>query len=215
MPLRKRLLKDAKLYLILDTEVLGYDQLFDIAKRAMHSGVDIIQLRDKAGTAKDIIEFSKRIKKLFRNSILYIINDRVDIAIAVEASGVHIGQEDMPIPLSRKMLGNHAIIGASCQALQQAFKAQKQGADYIGFGSVFKTLTKPDREPMDLQLLAKVVKEVKIPVFAIGGINLDNFDKISSLGVERFAVCRAICEADNIEETTRTFKKLSQKLIRV
>lgn len=201
------MLKNSRLYLILDTEVCDYPGLFDIARQAVKAGVDIIQLRDKKGLAADILHFSKRLIRLTQGTkTFFILNDRADLASAIGADGVHLGQEDLPLKEARKILGPKALIGVSCQKLEHAREAELQGADYIGFGSVFKTLTKPDRDPMNLNLLQEVVKKIKIPVFAIGGITLDSTRKLVELGVNRIVVCRAVCQAENIEEIVKEFK---------
>ena len=208
MPWKKRSLRSANLYLVLDTQVNGYERLFEILKAVVGGGVDMVQLRDKHGLAKDVLKFSKKVHRYLKNRIPYIINDRVDLAWAGGASGVHLGQDDLPLTMARRILGPSALVGVSCQTLQQAQKAEQEGADYIGFGSVFKTLTKPERDPMDLRRLASVFTVIKIPVFAIGGINLDNVSMIRRLGINRIAVCRGICEVGNIRETTKAFKKV-------
>ena len=207
MPLRKKSLANCKLYLILDRAVQDYPALFETAAKAISAGVDIIQLRDKTGSASEILEFSKRILKLTRGKIPYIINDRVDLAMIAKASGVHLGQDDISFKEARRIMGQKAMIGISCQTFEQAKKGERHGVDYIGFGSVFKTLTKPQREPMNLDLLKKVFKEIKIPVFAIGGITLKNFVNLKALDVRRVAVCRAVLEAEDIKETVKKFKK--------
>jgi thiamine-phosphate pyrophosphorylase len=189
----------------LDRQVNAYETLFEIARKAILAGVDIIQLRDKNGSAKEILNFSRHILKLTKNRIPYIINDRVDVAKAGLASGVHLGQEDMPIAVARKMLGSKALIGISCQTYMHALKAQRDEADYIGFGSVFKTLTKPERHPMDIKLLRRVIDNIRIPVFAIGGIHLGNIAQLKAVGVRRIAVCRAVCQAKDIEKAVEQF----------
>ena len=199
-------LNDAKLYLILDRQVSSYERLFEIAQQAIPAGVDIIQLRDKSGSAKEILNFSKRILKLTKGRVPYIINDRIDLAITSGASGVHLGQDDVPVKLARRVMGPNALIGVSCQTFVQAQIAMKEGADYIGFGSVFKTLTKPDRHPMDIKLLKRIIKNIPIPVFAIGGIDLKNALQLNGIGVQRIAVCRAICKARNLERAVKGFK---------
>ena len=206
MLLRRKLLNDAKLYLILDRQVHTYEELFEIAKKAIFAGVDMIQLRDKNGSAKDILEFSKHVLKFTKNRIPYIINDRVDLAMISQSSGVHLGQEDVPIREARKMLGSRALIGISCQTFSHAQKAQKEGADYIGFGSVFKTFTKPDRSVMDIRLLRQVIKNIHIPVFAIGGVNLKNIAVLKKAGIKRVAVCRAISQAKQVGKAVEQFK---------
>jgi thiamine-phosphate pyrophosphorylase len=198
MRLKEKLLRDARLYLILDAQVNSYRELFKIVKTAVHGGAHVVQLRDKLGNTRQIFEFSKKIAAYLRGRIPFIVNDRVDVAIAARAAGVHLGQEDLPLPEARRLMGQKAIIGVSCQSYAQAKEARRQGADYIGFGSVFKTLTKPQREPMDLQLLQRVARDIDIPVFAIGGIDAGNIGRLRKMGVERFAVCRAVCRARDV-----------------
>ena len=192
--------------MILDRQVNSYERLFEIAQRTIPAGVDIIQLRDKNGSASEILSFSKHILKLTKNHVPYIINDRVDLAIIGQACGVHLGQDDIPLKIARRMIGNKAMIGVSCQTFAQAEKAMKEGADYIGFGSVFKTLTKPSRSPMDLKLLSRIVHNSKIPVFVIGGIDLKNISQLNEIGIQRVVVCRAICQSRNCERAVENFK---------
>ncbi len=207
MQLKKKLLKDSNLYLILDHEVNDYKQLLNIAKKAINYGVDIIQLRDKKGSAREILKFSESLKKISFGKVLFIVNDRIDIAKICKADGVHLGQQDLPIEEARKMLGKNVIIGISCQTIKHVQDAQDKGADYVGFGSVFKTLTKPNRSPMNLNLLKNVFRNVKIPLFCIGGITLNNILSIKKLGCSRIAICRDICLADNIKEKILAYKK--------
>lgn len=191
--------------MILDREVNDYGRLLEIARESL-PGVGIVQLRDKKGCARDVLSFARKILKVFRGRIPFIVNDRVDLAMSSGADGVHLGQEDMPLKEARRIMGDQAIIGISCQTYAHARRAERDGADYIGFGSVFRTLTKPGRSPMDLELLRRVVRDIQIPVFAIGGITPDCMAGLRDLGVERFAVCRAVCEAGNIQKTIREMK---------
>ncbi len=200
---KKKLLQEARLYLILDRQVNTDDQLFKIAVQAIGAGVDLIQLRDKVGNARDLLGCFQHIASIVRHRVPLIMNDRVDLALAAKAEGVHLGQEDMPIREARRIIGAKALIGISCQTLEQAREAQDVGADYIGFGSVFKTPTKPERFPLDLNFLEKVVHKVSIPIFAIGGIGLKQIATLRAIGVERFAVCRAICQASHVKEAAR------------
>ena len=203
---KRKWLQCCRLYLILDTEVSSYDELLRIVKRAVPAGVDMIQLRDKNGLAKDIVKFSKEVLRFTRHKIPYIINDRVDLAKVVQASGVHLGQDDLSIVFARKVLGSQAIVGVSCQTLTHVTKAIRQKADYIGFGSVFRTLTKPERIPQDLNLVKQVVKRSPIPFFAIGGVGLNNIGLLTEAGVKRVAVCRAICQTRDINQVVKNFK---------
>ena len=201
--MKELLLKKSKLYLILDTEVADYSKLLVIARKAAQGGAGMIQLRDKKGTAKDILRFSKDLLKILKRKVPYIINDRVDLAWAAQADGVHLGQDDLSIDVARRWMGKKAIIGISCQTLDAARKAESGGADYIGFGSVFKTLTKPERFPMDLNILKAVVNRTKIPVFPIGGIHQRNLRYLIQLGIKRAAVCRAILQAADVSSVTK------------
>ncbi len=206
--LYREALAQSKLYLILDRQVQNYDSLFEIAKQALLGGVDVLQLRDKKGSVKDILKFSQKLLEFLNKKSLavpFIMNDRVDLALACGSSGVHLGQEDLPVSFARKLMGPEAIIGASCQNFEQAKRADQDGADYIGFGSVFKTKTKPYRSPMDLKLLEEVFLKIKIPVFAIGGINQDNVLTLRQKGIKRIAVCRGICDAGDVRKAVKKF----------
>jgi thiamine-phosphate pyrophosphorylase len=202
----KKLLACAKLYLILDTQVLGYNSLLQVLKDSVRGGIDIVQLRDKKGSTKEILDFCRKVLKITKAQIPFIINDRADLSLFSGADGLHLGQDDLECSLARRMLGKNKIIGVSCQNLKQASAAEAFGADYIGFGSVFKTQTKPGRQPMDLDLLQKVVKQVNIPVFPIGGINRENIRKLIPLGVTRAAVCRDILLAKDPAQAVRELK---------
>jgi thiamine-phosphate diphosphorylase len=203
---KKELLEKAQLYCVLDAQVAGYDRLFDILDRSADAGTDVFQIRDKRGSAREIIQFTKRSMARLKGERLFIVNDHLDIALIAGADGVHVGQDDISIGEARRMGGRDFIIGASCQTLAQAIDAQRQGADYIGFGSVFKTLTKPERPPMDLQLLKDVLRQVSIPVFPIGGITAENLHDLKECGVKRLAVTRAICLADDIDKAVYQLK---------
>ena len=202
----KKLLASAKLYLILDTEVLDGDALLQVLKDSVRGGIDIVQLRNKKGSAKEILNFCHKILRITKHQVLFIVNDRADLSILSGADGLHVGQDDIDCMQARKMMGQGKIIGVSCQTLAHALKAQEKGADYIGFGSIFETQTKPGRKPMDLDLLQKVVKKIKIPVFPIGGISRGNIGRLIPLGVTRVAVCRDILLADDAAKVVREFK---------
>jgi thiamine-phosphate pyrophosphorylase len=208
----KKLLAAAKLYLILDTQVLDYGPLLQVLKDSVRGGIDIVQLRDKKGSTKEILDFCRIVLKITKHKLPFIVNDRADLAFFSGAEGLHLGQEDLDCQQARKMMGQDKIIGVSCQNLEHALKAQAQGADYIGFGSVFQTQTKPGREKMDLDLLQKVIRRVKIPVFHIGGINRGNIGQLIPLGVTRVAVCRDILLA---KDAAKAVNELKLKLRRV
>jgi len=197
--------------LILDASVCTYDRLFIILKKASLYGVDIVQLRDKLGTSKEILAFTKKALLLLRGRIPFILNDRVDLALISGADGVHLGQDDVLLSAARKMLGSRAIIGVSCQRLEQVRQAYHEGADYIGFGSVFKTLTKPERSPMNEGLLVKAAAyawRVEIPLFAIGGITGGNLGLLLQKGVRRIAVCRDILTAKDTIHSVKRIRRI-------
>jgi len=203
-------LNDAKLYLVLDASVAEYPKLFDIMCEAVEHGVDIVQLRDKDGDDQDIVGFAQRAVQSISSRAVFILNDRLDLALASGSHGVHLGQDDLPIEEARRLAGKEFIIGTSCQTLDQIDQAQQQGADYIGFGSVFKTPTKPDREPMDLNILKEVAVQSDLPVFAIGGIGSNNIQRVLDCGISRVALTRAICQAKDVAAICQQLKKAIQ-----
>ena len=206
----KKSLASAKLYLILDTQVLDYEDLLRVLKDSVRGGIDVVQLRDKKGSAKEILDFCRKVLKITKHKIPFIVNDRADLALVSGADGLHVGQEDLDYEQARKLMGRGKIIGVSCQNLGHALKAQAEGADYIGFGSVFQTQTKPGRQAMDLDLLQKVIKQVKIPIFPIGGISRENIGRLIPLGVERVAVCRDILLAKDAGQAVRELKRVTR-----
>ncbi len=208
MPSNKKRLAGARLYLILDAQVIGYDRLLSVLKTVVRCGVGIVQLRDKNGSAKNILSFCRQALKITAGRVPFIVNDRVDLAVLSGADGVHLGQDDISCCQARRMMGPKAMIGVSCQTFEHARKAQNEGADYIGFGSVFKTRTKPHRRPMDLDILRRVVGQTRIPVFPIGGISRENIGVLTAIGVRRAAVCRDILLAKDIGESIGEFKKI-------
>jgi len=200
-------LKSRRLYLILDTDVCDGEQLFRILKQAVRNGVDIVQLRSKKGTSREILRFVERSLHYLKGQVPFIVNDRLDLALAAGADGVHLGQDDLPVRLARQIVGPRFLIGASCQTVAQARQAQREGADYVGFGSVFKTLTKPERSPMNLLLLKRAISSVHIPIFPIGGIQLENIKQVTDFGVTRVAVTRALCLAEDVVRASQLFSQ--------
>ncbi len=208
---KKRSLKNSRLYLILDAEVCKTNQaLTRVLSGAIKGGIDIVQLRDKVSPTKDVLRRAKILLKICRkNKIPFIVNDRLDIALAVDSDGLHLGQDDLPISLARSIFGKDKIIGLSCHSLKDIKKAQKEQADYFGFGPVFKTKTKPKLRPRGITELRKALMITNKPVFAIGGIDKERAESIlTKIGDLRIAVCRHMCLAKNTEDTTRKLKQL-------
>ena len=199
---------DFDLYVITDPG-FGRSHL-EIVKKAIAGGVKIVQLRDKSASKKDYFKWAKEIREITRKAgITFIVNDYIDIALAVDADGVHLGQADLPVKIAREILGENKIIGVSTHNLLQALKAEKDGANYISVGPIFETPLKPDIKPLGPGFINVVKRRIKIPCMAIGGINESNLSKV---GIKRVAVIRAVAGAKNI---TKAVKNLRAKLRRL
>lgn len=200
MKSKKKLLKKSRLYLIIDKKTCGQKSLLEAADKIKSLGADIIQLRDKISDKAAILKDAYSLRRLLAKSkTLFIINDYLDIARITDADGIHLGQEDCSIKIARKILGKDKIIGLSCHSLKQAIEAQKQGADYIGIGPIFKTPTKPATSPIGLKIIREIGRRLKIPFFAIGGIDKNNIKKVVAFGAKRIAVTRAADQARDIK----------------
>ncbi len=211
MKSKKELLKESRLHVIIDKDICGRRSLLEIADKIKNSGADIIQLRDKHTPKTSILKTALALRKLLsKYRLIFIINDYLDIAKIANCDGVHLGQLDSSAESARRILGKNKIIGVTCHNLKQAIDAQKMGADYIGIGPVFVTSTKPqNRNTISVDLLKKIKQDIKIPFFAVGGINKENIRQLSLNGVKRVAICSAICKAKNVAIET---KKLSSML---
>ncbi len=207
MQSKNKILQAAKLYVVLDSSVADFAKLFVILKKTVTAGTQIVQLRCKEGSAQEILAFIKKALTVTKGKALFIVNDRVDLVLASNADGVHLGQDDLTLSQARKILGPKRIIGVSCQTIRQARLAEKAGADYLGYGSVFKTKTKPQRTGLDLKIVAQVSQAVTLPVFFIGGITFYNVGLTLKHGAKRVAVTRAICEAIDVGKVTKKFLK--------
>lgn len=205
--LKMKKLNEKKLYLVTDrSKFSSVDEFLDAVAASLKGGVEIVQLREKSASAKEIIDIGKKVKELCAiYDALFIINDRVDIARILQADGVHLGQDDIDIHSARHMLGKDAIIGISTHSPQQAQKAVEAGADYIGVGPVFETPTKPGRKSVGLEYVQWAAKNVNIAWFAIGGINAENVSEVINAGASRIAVVRAIINAPNPADSAKNF----------
>lgn len=206
MTLRKRYIKgllNKKLYLILDYGLVG-DRIKECASAVLDTEVKVIQIRAKDISDAKFFSQAYQIREITKdNGITLIINDRIDIALAVEADGVHLGQDDVPLIIARKLLGEK-IIGISTHNLIQAKKAQRDGADYIGVGPIFKTNTKIESGiPLGIELITQIKQAVTIPVVAIGGINEDNIQQVLNARADMVAVASAILKQIDIAEAIK------------
>ena len=178
-------LKDCKIYLVTDEKSCKGKDFYSCIEEAIESGVKIVQLREKNISTKDFYEKALKVKEICKNyEVLFIINDRLDIAQAVEADGVHLGQSDMPIEKAREILKDKFLIGATARNIEEAKKAELLGANYIGRGAIFGTSTKDNAKKLEMEDLKKIVNSVKIPVFAIGGININNVWMLKNIGLQ-------------------------------
>ena len=174
---------------------------------AIKGGVTIVQLREKNCTSLEFFEVGTRIKKITdAKNIPLIVNDRLDIAQAIDAAGVHIGQTDLPCKVARKILGAEKIIGVSVSTVEEAVKAEFDGANYLGVGAMFATNTKVDAKLVTLETLKKIRQAVKIPIVAIGGINLKTITKIKPAQIDGVAVVSAILAAENPEVAAKAIR---------
>lgn len=205
---KKIFLNDKKLYLVTNSDNFESDEIFlDKVALSIKSGVDIVQLREKNTTSKRFIYLAQRIRELTSHfGAAFIVNDRVDIAKISNADGVHLGQDDIPVSYAREILGDNAIIGVSTHCPEHAKKAITDGADYIGVGPVFKTPTKPSKDPVGLEYVKWAADNVNIPFFAIGSIDTANIKEVVEAGAKRVAVIRAIMYADDIESNCKILK---------
>lgn len=178
-----------------------------MAEAAIRGGADVLQLRDKSGAKSVIQNNAQEILHVSRKAqIPLIINDHADVAGAVGADGVHLGQEDGLIVEARKQVGSQAIIGRSTHSLKQALQAQEEGADYIGFGPIFPTPTKPDYGSIGLKAIQAVHDQVSLPIVCIGGIDAQNIEQVMRAQGRCVAVVRAVCSAEDPESATRDVK---------
>lgn len=172
---------------------------------ALKAGVRWIQYRNKDGSRREIFRESVNLRKITRDfNTMLIINDHADIALAADADGVHLGQDDLPLKEARKIIGRDKIIGISTHSLDEAIDAGRSGADYIGFGPIFHTITKDAGSPKGISLLGEIKNKVHIPVVAIGGINLENAGSVFETGADAIAVSSAIL-GGQIAENVRMF----------
>lgn len=196
------------IYLITDRDVLKGRDLIQSLEEAISGGASLVQLREKNATSLEFYKLALEVKKATqKHNIPLIINDRLDIAIAVDAEGVHLGQQDLPIAIARKILGQGKIIGASTANLGEALRAQDEGADYIGVGALFPTDTKTNTRKVTLDEIKNIKQKVIIPVVGIGGINEKNIKSVADTGVDGVALVSAILGCDNITERTRKLYK--------
>ncbi|KUK13293.1 MAG: thiamine phosphate synthase [Synergistetes bacterium] len=202
------------LYVITDEEIAGKSHI-EIAKEVLEGGARVVQLRDKNKSDREMFEIAKEMAKLCHAYGAYlIVDDRVDVALASGADGVHLGPEDIPVFEVRKIAPESFIIGATVHSVDEALKAQEEGADYLGVGSVFPTATKRREIVLiGIEGLREIVASVTIPVVAIGGIRLEHVEEVLKTGASGIAVCSYLLSQPDIVEATRRMKMEIEKMI--
>ncbi|MDE5413964.1 thiamine phosphate synthase [Alkalihalobacterium chitinilyticum] len=208
-------MKDFKLYTITGEEFHPNRDLVTVMEQAILGGSDIIQLRDKTNSKKVVFEKAKQLRELTKKyGVTFIVNDHIDVALAVDADGIHIGQDDLPIEEARKIVGENKIIGLSTHAIEEAREAERAGADYIGVGPIFHTKSKVDVvDPVTTDYIRQVVQEITIPFVAIGGIKLHNVDQVLEAGAARICAISEIVGAEDVQSVCQQFiEKINQKV---
>lgn len=194
------------LCLITDTSIIRGLSLQETVQKAILGGLKFLQYRAKNLPPSISYETAKGLRRLTQDAgVTFIVNDDVSLALAVQADGVHLGQEDLPIREARRILGDQSLIGVSTHSVQEALAAEKEGADYIGLGPIYPTMTKQTRPPLGCGVIREVTGKVRIPIFAIGGINLTNLKEVLEAGPTGVAVISAILTSSDITQATRTF----------
>lgn len=202
---------DYSVYLVADAGYLAERDFIGCIEAALKGGVTLLQYRDKASDSRTMYERALQLKKLCTVfNVPLLINDRLDIALAVQADGVHLGQSDLPVSVARKILGAQALIGISAHNAEEGRQALSKGADYLGCGAVFGTTSKNDAEYLGLEGLQKIRQAVTAPIVGIGGINIANFESILQTGANGAAIISGILAADDITAEVKKFKAIAE-----
>jgi thiamine-phosphate pyrophosphorylase len=197
------------LHVITDETVQSRFSHFELAERAIAGGADTIQFRDKSRGAKDLVEIASALARLCRErNVPFIVNDRVDVALAALADGVHLGQTDLSVEVARGLVGPRMIVGGTASTLEDAIASQHEGADYVGFGHIFPTSSKVKRgEPKGPDSVREICRALRIPVVAIGGIDPSNFLSVLEAGAWGIAVISSVCAADDPAGAARVLRQ--------
>jgi thiamine-phosphate pyrophosphorylase len=201
---------------VLTDRLLARERLtLTVAEEALNGGATVIQLRDKQASTRELIETGLALRHLTRERhALLIVNDRIDVALAVDADGAHVGQEDMPADLARHLLGSERILGVSVATVEEARAAEAAGADYLGVGPIFATASKVDAGPaIGLDPLTTIARCLPLPLVAIGGIGAGNADKVIRAGATGIAVISAVVSAEDIAHAARELRRVVERAI--
>lgn len=194
---------DTRLYFITDSTGFSTEEFLLRTEEALKGGVTLLQLREKEKTTKEYIDIAEKVHNLTKKyNVPLIIDDRVDVALCVDAEGVHVGKSDMPVYMARRIMGKNKIIGATTKTVEQAKQAYEQGADYLGVGAIYPTTTKVKTVLTSIDTLKDICNAVPVPANAIGGLNKNNIDILKGIPVAGICVVSAIMKAENPREAT-------------
>lgn len=203
---------DYTLYLVTDQQPMSTENLETAVEKAIEGGVTMVQLREKSSSARRFYEQAIRIRKITeRYKVPLIVNNRIDIALAIGANGIHIGQSDIPALVARKIIGKDMLLGVSVSTVREALQAKQDGADYLGVGAMFPTGTKEDAQAVSMEELRHIRQSVPLPIVAIGGINKKNIAAFQGIGVDGLAVVSAIISQPDIKSAAAELKNLLRK----
>ena len=203
---------DTSLYFITDSTGFNEEEFLHVVEEALKGGVTLLQLREKEKTTREYINLAKKVHVIAkRYNVPLIIDDRVDVALAVDSEGVHLGQSDMQIDTARKIIGKNKIIGATAKTIEQAKDAYKNGADYLGVGAIYPTTTKVKTVLTPTETLSDICKAVPIPVNAIGGLNKDNIDILKGIDISGICVVSAIMKSSDPKNAANELKIFNLK----
>ena len=202
-------LTHCRLYGIVDLNYVNAANALRVTEAMLEGDVDLIQLRGKQKSLDELTDLAAELHKITSRSFIpLIVNDHAEIARRLPVEGVHVGQDDDPIAVVREKAGRNVIVGKSTHTLAQAIAAQSEGADYIGFGPIFATPTKPDYKPIGLADIKRVHVDVTLPIFCIGGIKIDNLEQVIAAGARRAVIVSGLLQAEDVAEYARTAKRL-------
>ena len=212
--MRDKLAKSLLLYAVTDRHWLTDKTLYDVVRESLEGGVTFLQLREKNLDDEQFLQEAVRLQEMAREyGVPFVVNDNVDIAVKMDADGVHVGQSDMEAGDVRALIGPDKILGVSAQTVEQAILAEKRGADYLGVGAVFPTGSKDDAEEVSYETLKAICEAVSIPVVAIGGITINNTHELAGSGICGIAVISAIYGQKDIYEATASLKKVTEEMV--
>ena len=204
---------DTSMYFITDSTNFAEEEFLYRVEQALVGGVTLLQLREKDKTTREYIDIANKVHALTKKyNVPLIIDDRVDVALAVDAEGVHVGQSDMPVSIARELMGNDKIVGATTKTVEHAVEAYAQGADYLGVGAIYPTTTKVKTVITSTETLSNICSSVPIPVNAIGGLNKDNIDILKGIPIAGICVVSAIMKADDPKQATTELKARAKEL---